>query len=813
MEFDNLVNLNYGMRNDVGEKYIPKEYFVNLDKFNFDSIIGLDKIKERTQVNANQLVSGKAIDGGWDYRYIDNSNNAQEAQIIVSGGSVFKVNGSTYTPIYSGLHEGRVSFATHQNKLFIANGLDYPIVYWGAKGITSQMGAPVIEDSGVAGNPNGTYYYACTFITDGGEEYIGTVSNTITVSSTQITVNLPIGYQGTNSRKLYRTTASGTILYQVAEIADNETLIYTDNTLDADLLKGPDLSTVSTSIWTFDEPSGTIAYDDKSLSSIVVSAGTSWDTPIITGFTNSLNLAGAARSYGSYNGSYEISTNSDFAFYFWTDISSAGLYVTLEDNGGSIAIELLFDALNGTRIQLGTQIATGPTITTGKYLVWVRRTAGVLEVGWNKSTDSLSLTPKISSINLEGFAVGGGRWSVMGNGGVKIQSLRVQGATTLTDANITYIFNNGSGRIDTFGGSAIIPTTNNELPKPYILQVADAKLAGCVSDKNPNQLWATATNEEVFDNANYVDVTSQSNDNTPLTGMVNDYKALVVASEKNIFLVDITQEPANVKLTRANTGCKNGYTMLNIPPYKAFEGGVLFLSALNDYRLFNSNFAQPIQATDMVIEEGQSGAWVRAVANTLKGLDSDKAFACFWDYKYHIAYGSTIMVFDLRNQGWTKYENQDANCMWTYQDNLYSGRTATSFVDKMYDSQTLDGDEFEATMETGALEADEEIKFFKDLYIYFKSNSYNELELQIIYEDDFQNKTLDIVKINTAKSGNYDPQNYDIRYFSVSSSKDDYVVYHINRWTRWIKFIITSKKGRFLYRGYRLVGERKQAKE
>lgn len=101
-------------------------------------------------------------------------------------------------------------------------------------------GALTDNDSGVAGNPNGTYTYRVTFITANGETEGGTVSGGVTVASKQIDLSaIPTGTVGVvTGRNIYRTTNGGTTYYRLGAsptINDNTTTVFTDNVADGSL--------------------------------------------------------------------------------------------------------------------------------------------------------------------------------------------------------------------------------------------------------------------------------------------------------------------------------------------------------------------------------------------------------------------------------------------------------------------------------------------------------------------------------------------------------------------------------------------------
>uniref|UniRef100_A0A6M3LW53 Uncharacterized protein n=2 Tax=viral metagenome TaxID=1070528 RepID=A0A6M3LW53_9ZZZZ len=223
-----------GLKNDEDIKQVPLDYFYSMKNFNYldTGLLGIEKI---TFPEQTAELSSTYIDGLFEYKYLDSSNVLQTEYMGVTGGSVYKDVLTTPVLLKSGLNTGKVSFAIFNDKLFIANGSNYINIYDGNIEIITEMGAPYAEVTTTPGNPDGTYYYAMTYVTAGGEEVLGSVSNTVTVSSEQVTLYLPLGYTGTLQRKLYRTVDSGTTLKLLATVADNTTLTYTDNIADGSL--------------------------------------------------------------------------------------------------------------------------------------------------------------------------------------------------------------------------------------------------------------------------------------------------------------------------------------------------------------------------------------------------------------------------------------------------------------------------------------------------------------------------------------------------------------------------------------------------
>jgi len=87
----------------------------------------------------------------------------------------------------------------------------------------------------------GYYEHAITFVTANGETPAGTRRGITTTSGNQkVQVsNIPIGPAGVTKRRVYRTAVGGGALKLVAEIPDNSTTTYLDQTPDASLGAAP----------------------------------------------------------------------------------------------------------------------------------------------------------------------------------------------------------------------------------------------------------------------------------------------------------------------------------------------------------------------------------------------------------------------------------------------------------------------------------------------------------------------------------------------------------------------------------------------
>lgn len=226
-----VINEFFGIKNDSNPKQSESKYFYNIVNFNFESTS--TKGLEKTLCPKREIQIGNdRVDGIYEYRFLNQDNVLTTEVIVVCDGKIYKTDiSSNKTLIYDGISKGKCSFATYQDKLFIANGKDYPFVYYGNEGIISQMGSPLAMVGNDDGNLTGEYKYQITYVTDGGEEVVGSVSNSVIVDSQSIKLKLPLGYNGTNNRKLYRTKANGNIFYLVTTL-DNSIMEYNDNLSD-----------------------------------------------------------------------------------------------------------------------------------------------------------------------------------------------------------------------------------------------------------------------------------------------------------------------------------------------------------------------------------------------------------------------------------------------------------------------------------------------------------------------------------------------------------------------------------------------------
>jgi len=101
-----------------------------------------------------------------------------------------------------------------------------------------EKAGPTTADSGVAGNPDGTYYYRVTFVTqDGWESDPSVVSDAVTVVTNSINLtNIPVpGSTRIASKKIYRLGGSSAEWRLLTILYDRTTTTYTDDIADGNL--------------------------------------------------------------------------------------------------------------------------------------------------------------------------------------------------------------------------------------------------------------------------------------------------------------------------------------------------------------------------------------------------------------------------------------------------------------------------------------------------------------------------------------------------------------------------------------------------
>jgi len=586
-DFNVTVSQTKGFRNDKGRQFIPEDYLYEVKNFDLDD--GLKRIK-CPSISYN--VGNDKINGLYNFRYIDSSGAFQSELIMVQGANVIKNPLTSPTTIHTGLTlNKKCTFAILNDKLFISNGTDYPLVYDGD--VVYEMGSPKAKTL-TSGSLSGNYQYALSYVVSGVELVIGTVSNTVTASSNNIKLTLPIGPNNCTSRKIYRTDSGGTQLKLLATINDNTTMEHTDNTADSSL-------------------------------------------------------------------------------------------------------------------------------------------------------------------------------------------------------------------------GANIPATNSSCPKPQYITVKNERLIGCGDNERPNILYLSEIEIEIFFKTfGAYDVSNVGNDNTKLTGLAIDYNQVVVFSERNIYLVDVSGTLASVKQTNSNVGCINGFSIGLIPADSGMNGGIIFVSNLYDVRIFSGNSATNLanQLDNLTTDNFSSMIKKELFSKLLKDSNENNTIhAEFLDYKYHLITDSDIYVFNTKILGWTKYNFSTTSYSPTYwtiskiENDLYLGQKTAGILEKMYQDVTYRSEPLKAEFETPEIMVDGTDRvFFRKLHFYFDNTGVNQFDVLVTTDSKKTNRG-----VVSYEGGFYDSNFYDSEFYFTGDEEDDYKVMHINEYGQWLRIKITTEQ-LINFKGWRLTG-------
>lgn len=374
--------------------------------------------------------------------------------------------------------------------------------------------------------------------------------------------------------------------------------------------------------------------------------------------------------------------------------------------------------------------------------------------------------------------------------------------TTITDnTTLSYNDNTPDGSL-----GATIPTINSSCPKPQFITVKNEKLIGAVNQNRPNYLYVTEIETEVFFNTSGVtDVSGVGNDNSKLTGLIEDYDQIVVFSEKHIYLCDTTGLFTKVKQTTSNVGCIDGFSIARIPENDVLQGGIMFVSNLYDVRIFSGNIATNLSTSfDNLTTNNFS---MQIDKEDLKNqLIDNPLHAVFYDYKYHLIAESFTYVYDIRINGWTKYFINTASYTPTYwiygviDNQLYVSQKNAGIVEKMYNDTTYRGEVLPCYLETPEIAANTANKYFRKLYVYYEKAGQNEFNILATINSNV-NKEVTV----TYTGGTYDEDYFDPLFYDTDNEEEDFQVFNINKYGRWMRFRISSNDN-IIIKGWKLTG-------
>lgn len=370
--------------------------------------------------------------------------------------------------------------------------------------------------------------------------------------------------------------------------------------------------------------------------------------------------------------------------------------------------------------------------------------------------------------------------------------------TIADNTTLTYIDN-----IDDSSLTTPLPQINNALPKVRFIKTNNDRIVGVVDSLYPNYAWVTEPEIEVFDGANFLNVTNINNDGTPLVGMAQDYSKIILGSQKSIYILDASTEIPSIHATRSNVGVKDGYSMVSVPAQGDFFGGVMFLSSVNDIRLFNGNFNEQVPTS---LDNLRADNFSQPIKPTLENYSIPNAniYACFFDYKYHLICGAAIFIFDIRVQAWALYNIQTDSYapMYNYLnvigDRLYGGLFGDTRLELFYSDILYREEEAQSVIASGQLLTSDIVKYI-ELFRFFFTNS-NNAQLEVTITIDGNSRQRMVFPLNL-DAGVYDQAIYSEQVYDTAENSEDYRVIHLNLWARWIQYEIRVIKGSISFRG------------
>lgn len=585
MDFKIGVKQSKGLRDDKGRRYVDADYFYSIFNFNYDEIVGIKKIKCPGVVYSNGV---DRINGGILFTYLDSNGQFKSEEIIAQGDKIIKNIFASPTVIYTGLTpDKKCTFAVLNDKLFISNGTDPILVYDGT--YVKEMGAPTAKNNLASGVLSGTYIYAMTYIINSVEVVIGTYSNSVTLNSNSVTLDLPVGIAECTERKIYRTDSGGTQLKLLTTITNNDQIIYVDN---------------------------------------------------------------------------------------------------------------------------------------------------------------------------------------------------------ITDSSL----------------GANIPPVNGRCPKPKYITVKNEKLLGVGDPLRPNYLYVTQSEIEVFFTTYGVyDVTGVGNDNSEITGMIENYGDIVIFSKKHIYVAEVSGLQAQIRQTDANIGCISGYTVQKAPRNGDFVGGIIFVSSLYDIRVFYGNIQTTLPTSLDNLSTGNLSEQLNKDRFKSELLNSDLD-ALFFDYKYHLITDSYIYVYDIRIMGWTKYFISTESYQpkyWRFiycNDCFYISQKNAGILEEMYKDITYRGENLIAEAETPVIIFDEKRCFYKTAQLFFESDGDINGTLLIIIDE-----TRIIEVPISGKGGHFLQDHFNEDHFYVGDNITQYAAIFLNTYGESIRFKLKTDYAGAL-RGWELNG-------
>jgi hypothetical protein len=380
-------------------------------------------------------------------------------------------------------------------------------------------------------------------------------------------------------------------------------------------------------------------------------------------------------------------------------------------------------------------------------------------------------------------------------------------ATVSDNTTLTYTDNVADA---TLQNNAQIPSTiNNGMPKPKFGDVQYNRLCMTGDPQYPTQAWFGEFNKETIDLASFTDISNIGNDNTPTMGLCSDVGKMYVFTKDNAFIATTSTSAVSINAVRGNVGATSGYSLVNVPQNGEFPNGVLYLSSDLTMRMLSGIFSSVLANSIDNINSDNYGQYLLKTLKEFNGLTNTKAI--FYDFKYHIASANKqlVIVYDIRTKSFFVWRNGNVRSWAVYNGKLYAlttdGNVELWYLDVKYRNKDV-----VCTLETPYLFVDNNLKLFKTIRIWLKAQANNTTKLKVIVEDDYNNSIVGDIAV---KGGDYSIEDYSQYDYNVSQISEDFREMYINRWGRWMKFILQSTSGRLIMQKYQVEIEQVLNKE
>jgi hypothetical protein len=169
---------------------------------------------------------------------------------VGAGAALTTIQGARIVPLLS--HRVRNAGFSASAFTAVAAGTDPALDIYRHFAPPGALTASLVSPAAAGNVDNGAHVYAATYTNAAGETTPGPVVSVTVVDKTtngKVKLIVPIGPTGTTGRKLYRGAAGSGTLLLLDTIADNTTVVYTDNIADSSLGAGaPTSDTTGTTI-------------------------------------------------------------------------------------------------------------------------------------------------------------------------------------------------------------------------------------------------------------------------------------------------------------------------------------------------------------------------------------------------------------------------------------------------------------------------------------------------------------------------------------------------------------------------------------